>query len=224
LNCKNNDNNLLFQANIINSPDTDHTIYLFRQRTLQLLFNVKEIQTKLFNAREESTGIRIFNKENKFNYNLRVNETKKQEIKLKDQLRLFLDEIKKYMSDNDLNDNKILKNLCDDIYICYKTIGTKYGNMYTTARQVSQATQRCYTVSNTPQPEDNMFDTSFGAPTIFRNFCFPNDKFGHQSEEIKDPLEVRHDLSLFEDLPYLTPVATRIMRDISSSTDEPISD
>jgi hypothetical protein len=225
LNCKNNDNNLLFQANTINNPDTDHSIYLFRQRTLQILFNVKEVQSKIFNAREDTTGFRVFNRENKFNFNnSKISETKMREVKLKDQLRLFLDEIKKYMSDNDLNDNKILKNLCDDVYICYKTIGTKYGKMYTTARQVSQATQRCYTVSNTPGPEeDNMFYTSFGAPSIFRNFCVPNDTL-QQTEEVKDPLEVRHDVSLFEDLPYLTPLATRLMRDISSSTDEQIND
>lgn len=222
LNCKNNNNNFLFQASIINNPNSDHTIYLFRQRTLQLLFKVKEIQSNLFNSREDEYGFRIFNKENKFNYNSRINNTKKLELKMKDQLRFFLDEMKKYMSDHELHDNKILKNLCDDIYICYKTIGTKYGNMYTTARQVSQATQRCYTVSSTPQPEDNTLTTSLGTPSFFKSFLNQQGKFGHQSDEIKcvDPLEVCHDLSLFKDLPYLTPIASKLMRDISSSNDE----
>ena len=226
LNCKNNDNNYLFQANKIDNPLSDHTTYLFRQRTLQLLFQVKDFQQKIFTKREETIGFHIFGRENKLNYNLRESDIKTKEAKLKNQLRLFLEEIKKYMSDNNLTDDKILKNLCDDIYISYKTIGTKYGNMYTTARQVSQATQRCYTVSNTPIQDDDGFDTSFGRPSFFSNLLNKRNNFGHQPDEIKfndDPLAVRHDLSSFDDLPYLTPIATKLMRDISSSTDEKIN-
>ena len=52
------------------------------------------------------------------------------------------------MDDNNLNDDKFMKNLCDDIYISYESIGTKFANMFINSRQTSQGKQRLTTISS----------------------------------------------------------------------------
>ena len=137
------------------------------------------------------------------------------------------------MSDNNLNDDSFLKNLCDDIYISHRTLGTTYGAMYATARQTSQGTQRCYTVSHTPEDEEstnhhyvNTPITLFRTPRILRqtsDFHTPN-LFSHTYDiydnnmSLQNPNELIHNLSSFDDAPYLTPTATQLMRDVSSSS------
>jgi hypothetical protein len=178
-----------------------------------------------------------------------------EETELKQRLRAFFDEIKKYMLDNNLNEDKFLKNLCDDIYITYRTLGTKYGDMYTSARQTSQGTQRCYTVSNTPDHEEtepyncndhesdpyNMFspissnssnssNNSIIGLTLLRpqrsssttglTLLTPQRSFrqtsGHNLfSNLNDHFDIQHNLSSFDEAPYLTPTAARVMRDVS---------
>lgn len=59
-------------------------------------------------------------------------------------LTALMVEMKKYMDENGLREDKMMKLLCDDIWTCHQTIGTMYGEMYTCARQTSQATQSIY--------------------------------------------------------------------------------
>jgi hypothetical protein len=170
--------NIMFPSNLTES--TDLTIHIYRQRTLELLYDVN-----------------IYIKQNKNrNYN-RITETDnlfmEQHGNLKVRMISLMEEMKKYMSDNHLDNNKILKNLCDDIYICYQTIDTRYGSMFCTARQTSQGTQRLYTVSE-------ITDNLYYIPILQRQ---------------TNSLNLNHTMSDFEDTPYLTPQATQIMREIS---------
>ena len=110
-----------------------------------------------------------------------------------------MEEMKQYMILNDM-DNKFIKNLCDDIYISYRTFSTKYGAMYTMARQSSQGTQRCYTVSQTPQDFE-------------MNLMF--DENDHKNENDQDQDE-DHEVSNFNNTPYLTPSANKVMRSINN--------
>jgi hypothetical protein len=124
-----------------------------------------------------------------------------------------------------------MKNLCDDIYISYRTFGTKFGAMYNAARQTSQGTQRLYTVSHTPDEETedlrllrrprltrqtnaprtlNLY--SNGLPSPFPNLCDDLTQVGNHFDDMS------HVLSNFEDSPYLTPSATQVMREISVGT------
>ena len=59
-------------------------------------------------------------------------------------------EMKKYMTDNELEDDGFMKNLCDDIYVCTKslTADTNLGNMYLTTRGVSQGNERAYNAAD----------------------------------------------------------------------------
>lgn len=90
----------------------------YRQRTLETLFEAN----KANHRSERSSSIR---------------EAKKS-------LTTLMVEMKKYMDENGLREDKMMKLLCDDIWTCHQTIGTVYGEMYTCARQTSQATQSIY--------------------------------------------------------------------------------
>ena len=74
------------------------------------------------------------------------NETAVRIYNMKQKLTELMVEIKKYMDDNDLREDKVLTMLCDDIFTCHETIGTRNGNMYMHARQSSQGKQSIYNV------------------------------------------------------------------------------
>jgi len=127
--------------------------------------------------------------------------------------------MKKYMADNGLNDDKFLKNLCDDIYISYRTLGTRFAAMYNNARQTSQGAQRCYTVSHTPEENTvNLFDNNnlirnsrtLPIPRLQRNVARSID-----DDDLTYLPPLDHVLSNFDDTPYLTPGSTQLMREIS---------
>ena len=140
---------LIISSQIQDEPPEDLTKYIYRQRTLQHLYSVKEFILRKKNCdynddydRDELLFSRIMN-----NYNVFC----KEENVIKQCLRTFMKEMKKYMKDNNLTEDKFMKNLCDDIFICYRTFNTKFGNMYVNARQSSQGSQRYYAVRETPR-------------------------------------------------------------------------
>ena len=142
---------VLFPASLIESVDL--TTQIYRQRTLQLLYEANQLcnRKREHDNLQDTGSIRYFIN-NRNNPTIQAFEEEKKALKLK--LANFLEEIKKYMSDNHLEDDRVLKNLCDDIYICFRTFGTKFGTMFCTARQTSQGTQRQYTASSIGVTED----------------------------------------------------------------------
>lgn len=229
LTCKNLDEEYSFQANELINAETKHTKYMYRQRTLELLFEVSQLQKNKIEEQKFVPSMSFKKKSNNSDEsNLKLNLIKEEERELKQKLHLFFDEIKKYMADNNLNDDSFLKNLCDDIYISHRTLGTRYGNMYSTARQASQGTQRCYTVSHTPEEEGEFGFTSktvLKMPRLFRQtvaFHTPNlfedlDLDDIDNYRLQHPDDIIHNISNFDEAPYLTPTATRLMRDVSAS-------
>jgi hypothetical protein len=192
-------------------PQLDLTKYIYRQKTLQLLYEGNEIQE----IKTEK------NNRQKYSHNWQDNGITEEEKKLKKTLRDFLEELKQYMEEHDLKEDKFYKNLCDDIYICYLTVGTQYGAMFTCARQTSQGTQRCYTVSQVPDDNNTIFPNAnlFCSAGRANNVFLSNNIF--TSNNTDDVLT--HELSDFADAPYLTPTAARLMSDIScgmESSDE----
>jgi uncharacterized protein YegL len=188
--------------------NADLTTHLYRQRTLQLLYEVNEFSKKTRNN-VDSHPISLFRMTH-----IR-GETNEEKSNIKTKLHNFIDEIKKYMTENQLENDKILKNLCDDIYICYRTLGTKYGNMFSTARQTSQGTQRIYTVSNTDDLEERQHLT-LRMPQRHYNTALQNFNIDN-TDNLPD---LFHEVSHFADAPYLTPQSTQVIRSISDSNQE----
>jgi hypothetical protein len=102
--------------------------------------------------------------------------------------------------------------------------------MYNNARQTSQGTQRCYTVNHTPI--DATQDLYSNTPilrtprlqrqTVRTYFNNQVEEFYQEAEtldtlDINDLQDIEHEVSNFEDAPYLTPTTTQLMREISST-------
>jgi AraC-like DNA-binding protein len=191
--------------------DANLTRDLYRQRTLQLLYKVNEFCNKKRQMNNYFIRHRVDDNNNNNNNN---NNSEKKQLKLK--LTNLLEEIKKYMEDNNLNEDKTLKNLCDDIYISYKTLGTMIGNMFCTARLTSQGSQRQYTASNT-QTLDDLEEIS-RVPLLFIQNNMVRIEDDDDDEE--DHPILRHEVSDFGDTPYLTPQANHVMREISRTIDD----
>ena len=110
--------------------EEDLTRHKFRQQTLELLFEVTE-----------------FNEAHK---NSIYNPKLLKEIKYK--LKELLKAMKLHMDTTNTRDDKFINVLCDDIVMCYKTLGTHLSSMFTCSRQTSQATQGIH--NNTQIPLD----------------------------------------------------------------------
>jgi hypothetical protein len=132
---------------------SSYIMYIYRQRVLQLLYEVNE-----FNSNNKNL-IRIPH----FNHIPHIPHypAKKQPNKisindLKLKMNYLITEIKQVLNP-DLKIIEYYNNLCKDLEISLKMIGTKYANMYSSARQVSQGNQRYYTV--TLIPDELFYDT-----------------------------------------------------------------
>jgi hypothetical protein len=79
-----------------------------------------------------------------------------------------------------------IKMLCDDIYVCLQTFDTKYGAMYSCARQVSQGAQRSYS-ANHSQKHNHNFDNP---PKLMRSYNYAHDIYTQQENE--DDISVPH--------------------------------
>lgn len=198
--------------------NADLAKHIFRQRTLQLMFEANDYCNK---KREEGDN---FSWRIPFPEEELVDNLRSQRNNLKQKLAAFMEEMKQFMTDSNLTDDKFMKNLCDDIYICFRTFDTRYGNMYCTARQTSQGSQRQYTVSNTLDVEREA-NYNNNLPIVPRRINIPRIQrqtnaimgFNDNLDDINLPI-LYHEVSNFADTPYLTPQATQVMRFVSSNT------
>lgn len=110
----------------------DLTKYMLRHKTQILLFEAKSLDTNY--------------------YNNNITETK--EIRRK--INCLFKEIYGYMKKNDLLEDSFMRNLCDDLCITYKNIGTDIGNMFILSRYTSQGRQQTY--SMTPDKDETGYD------------------------------------------------------------------
>lgn len=203
-------------------PDTDLSNHCFRQRTLQLLFEVNQFLSNQRKPINMHWKMLFMNYMDQYSDSTTHN-IKEQKNTIKKKLASFMEEMKKFMSENQLTDDKFMKNLCDDIYICFRTFDTKYGNMFCSARQTSQGSQRLYTVSNTDF--DTNSDTTSDTDIPFRHLQGtlppppPRLRRARNYEDsiVPDYITIsQHQTSDFCDTPYLTPQATQVMKYVSS--------
>jgi hypothetical protein len=143
----------------MNSYD-DLSKFYFRQKTLQILFNSHKLNDELdenehfvnlkklrFDFNEEEEEEREKKRNDKLNDQKKQNQKKVYNIKLlKKQMTELIKNMEEYKINNNMTEDKFIKNLCLDIAICYKTIGTDLGNLYSYSRQISQGSQRIHSV------------------------------------------------------------------------------
>lgn len=103
----------------------DLTKLFYRQRTQEILHKVKKLNEDKLDNRNEVKAMKL-------------------------EMKKFTAEMVGYMKQNGLSDDRLMKNLCDDIVVVYRTIGTQWGHMYSCSRQVSQGTERSHNASDTP--------------------------------------------------------------------------
>jgi hypothetical protein len=145
---------------------------------------------------------------------------------MKDKLYLFRSLMLTFMNEKHLETDPIMKMLCDDIYIAYKTIGTSIGAMFTCARQNSQGRQQTYACSamNAFNNEDrNEYPSS---PRILK---MP--KLTRQSNNVNLIEELELDVDVYNNnndvgllshnilSPYSSDGVVSLMRDVSGNQD-----
>ena len=134
----------------------------------------------------------------------------------KQQIRSFFNVLKTYMKDNDCMEEPLLKTLLDDLYVTYKTMGTRNFELYSSARQRSQGRQNVCTATQ--------LDEDFAQPNIFSMTPM---RLQRQStlSRIPEPLNLHivssdemgeHILSQTQ-TNYASPSVTRLMREMSGN-------
>jgi len=197
---------------------------MFRCRTMELLYEAKQCESDRNNSfaqmledmeSEEDDTTTPLQKHNK------ISSTRTS-------LRTFFNIIKAYMKENDRMDDAFLKNLLDDLYIVYKTLGTAHSNMYSTARQRSQGRQNVCTatqiddvglqleIPSTPRPPRIPFPLKLQrTKTISRSFDDDIDEINnHFDNDFEDDL-MEHTITQNTQDTYASPSVTKLMRDVS---------
>jgi len=119
--------------------EQDLTKYIFRQRTQELLFEVKQSSVPV--VVESSYG----------QFRRHANQPQTQTSSdLQNRMRQFLAEMNAYMKDHSLEEDPIFQGLNDDMVITIRTFGTVYQQMYSGARATSNGQQGSYNVSEVP--------------------------------------------------------------------------
>jgi uncharacterized protein YegL len=138
---------------------------------------------------------------------------------IKQQIRTFFNVLKTYMKDNDCLEEPLLKTLLDDLYVTYKTMGTRNFELYGSARQRSQGRQNVCTATQLddddatePFAQTNVFTMTpmrlRRQPTISR---IP----GPLNLHIVSPDEMGEHILSQTQSNYASPSVTRLMREMS---------
>jgi hypothetical protein len=192
----------------------DLSKFYFRQQTLQFLFNSRKLNDDTDEYKEDNRGFDLdtlnFDNEEAF-------EIRKFNIKLlKTGMKNLIKQMEKYqlekfiLIENNVEskgEDKFIKNLCLDIAICYKTLGTSLGHMYSCSRQTSQGAQRFHSVrtpvsknrspssntnrtpssNNNVDSDDECIFTGLQTPRKNKNYKIPSfDSFDHLLNYEKD--------------------------------------
>ena len=207
-------NSLTLDENNIVNGYTDLSIYKYRQKTQELLF---EVNVHNFKENYPYYDPIKFNDYDK-NYEKFWEKQKGQGKILKEKMQNLLKEmqlLEKVAQNNSCNTDppfpplekvepkspnseefcstfsksgsksgsgkQFIKMLCDDIYVCLQTFDTRYGAMFSCARQVSQGAQRSYSANHSQKHNHN---NNFNSPPkLMRSYNYAHDIYTQQENE-----------------------------------------
>ena len=212
---------------ILSLFETNLDIFMFRQRTQELLYECKTYSEKNNLLRRQNILCRFSGfMDNKESVKNEENNEENNEEKIKSTIKTKLSDFRtlmlKYMKDNQIETNPIMKMLCDDIYICIRTIGTSLDNMFSYARQSSQGRQQTYACSQitSVEPSINYLNPTFPSPLPIFNYLTPATRLTRHSNNIDlDNYEVDELnnglLSQNTLTPYYSNSVVKLMREVS---------
>jgi len=172
----------------------DFTKYMFRQRT----------QEKINQALRFNNARRC---QNDLNQAMRYVTTDPIDapdatiVSLKSELKAFFITMKEYMRFNQLETDVFMKELLDDLYVSYKTMGHSDGSMLCAGRQTSQGRQdinrpmqrqnACRNTSRTNTSRTNTsrtntINTSFAEDTFVEDDAFIGHQFSQENSNVND--------------------------------------
>jgi hypothetical protein len=205
-------NDSLIHSTVRSSLTESLFIYMLRQKSQELLYQANELLTNQDLVKEEDLDTDTDTEFNLNEYILSQNKETKEETEMKQRFKDFYTIL---MSVTDTyKEDPILKMIKDDIFISYKTLGTKYGSMFTSARQRSQGRQQTYSVSSLNDSTENS-RLSNNSP-FFPMSCLSKPKLTSSSNQYTPTLD-NHILSPSFVTPYFTKDVLNTMRQVSGS-------
>jgi uncharacterized protein YegL len=157
---------------------------------------------------------------------------------MKEKMKTYFNEMKQFMKDNDFINDTLMKGLLDDMYMVYKSYGSRHSQFYSSLRQRSQGRQNVYTVI-TPMstkrsvPPPLTPRNNHGPPSLQRSgtisMCMSDDEKSqfdqsfdnvptnwHMVSDIHDDIIDQHELTQIHD-EYSSPAVLQLMREASRS-------
>jgi hypothetical protein len=147
--------------------------YMYRQATQQFLYEC----LKLYSS----------------NQNILDNRDKIK--KYEEDIQAFYRKMKKFMTDNNLQDDVFMKVLCDDVYTSYKTVGRESSATFTVMRQRAHAREMSYRAGtdelNEYDQRHQYVDTGFGGGigrqcSITRDYGDQDEYFDEEYQDINE--------------------------------------
>jgi hypothetical protein len=187
--------------------------YILRQRTQELLYEARKLSEKRRNVQPFGNSSYLYKNTLDLNHLKRADENNAEIKVLKTVLKDFFKILTEYNTNTIVtpdDNNAIIKMLTDDIYIAHKTLGTKYANMFTCARQMTQGRQQIYTCSIIDELIDD--ETAFTLPP---NVFSSNNIIRSNSNNNDNDLMANYTVSQDVLSPFSSDAAVDLMREIS---------
>jgi hypothetical protein len=191
---------------LLGSPPNDFTKYLYRQRTLELIYEANELQkTENKNARNRSTPY-----------------SRTSFANILDKLANFLKNMTEYMESKNLTDDDFMKTLCEDISVTtdsLKSCGANIGIAYSAGRARSNGAQGCYQPTFRRMNAGEFYDFNQPPPMLNRSNTTSRQMTVMQTLSQRSDDTTQEDLPIPPPFPEMTPLPRQLTRSLTQPVD-----